>query len=210
MSWDLLILIAAIALVIAGWNTGLINSWRSPLAIIIATLTTQQYYVDFSTWIVQQTLMQPAQGSLLGYLMMWIVIEIVAEVSLSLFLGWNRREPPKIWERAGGALLGLIKCVIAIIFPLMVLQSPPKIPAPPPECDARINPFEAGFTESQVVKIGSGLAKDWAPSLSGIVLSTKTPSFKPKFPGPPSPANKILLDNDTVDDTKKVKIRKLF
>ncbi|MFX6023363.1 CvpA family protein, partial [Acinetobacter baumannii] len=77
--------------------------------MIIATIATQQFYVDFGTWIAQQTLFQPQWCAFLAYLMMWLVIDIVTEITMSLTLTWNRKERPVALDRVGGVVLAMIR-----------------------------------------------------------------------------------------------------
>lgn len=184
MFWDGFIALAAVGLGIAGWNVGLINSWRAPIALIAATIITQQFYIDFATWIVQQLLVQPDFATFMAYLMMWLVSEIVIEIALNLFLTWGIKDAPRIYDRIGGVVLALFKWFLICLFPLMAMQAHNKVPAPPTKEEGLINPFAIGFKDSSIVRGFSKLGKDMLPGLGAMVVSNKEPSFKPNFDRP--------------------------
>jgi hypothetical protein len=184
MIWDGLVLMALITLCLAGWNVGLLNSWRGPIAMVIATIVTQQFYIDFGTWICQQTLIQPGFCAFMAYGMMWLVVDIVTEISMNLTLTWGSKERPKVFNRVGGVILALIRWVIICTFPLMAMTTPSKIPAPPEHSDGLINPLKVGFEESKVLNAMAEFGKSLKPGLGALVVSDKAPSFKPNFERP--------------------------
>lgn len=184
MIWDGLVLLALIALCLAGWNVGLINSWRGPIAMVVATFVTQQFYIDFGTWIAQQTMIQPGFCAFLAYAMMWIVVDIVTEICMSLTLTWGSKERPKVFNRIGGVILALVRWTVICTFPLMAMISPNKIPEAPRHDEALINPLKVGFEDSIVMKNLAEFGKGLLPGLGGMVVSTKEPSFKPNFERP--------------------------
>ncbi|MBY0357706.1 MAG: CvpA family protein [Candidatus Obscuribacterales bacterium] len=183
MLWDLIILATAIGLGVSGWNTGLINSWRGPLAIVLATIITQHLYVDAATWFVQQLLLSPQNAAFFGYLIVWIVSEICLELVLQLFLNWHRRARPNIIDRFGGFILGISKCAIIVVLPLIAMSAPAKIPAPPAGSseDSMSAPFKLAFEESSMIKMASTIGSNLKPTVESFVLSDKEPSFKPTF-----------------------------
>ncbi|MBY0546398.1 MAG: CvpA family protein [Candidatus Obscuribacterales bacterium] len=182
MLWDVLIVFAALGLGIAGWNVGLINSWRGPFALVLATVVTQMFYVDFATWIVQQLSVKPAYAVLFAYLMMWLVIEICTELAMNLFLSWNRKERPRALDRVGGVIFALVKCLCICLFPVVAFASPGKVPeAPVPPSDTQmINPIKLGVEDSRLFKILADVGGS-LPFVKSIVVSDKAPSFKPNF-----------------------------
>lgn len=184
MIWDGVVVLALISLCMAGWNVGLINSWRGPIAMVIATIATQQFYVDFATWIAQQTLSSPAMCAFFGYLMMWLAIEIICEISMNLVLTWNRKDRPIAFDRVGGVALAFVRWAIICTLPMMAMQQPGKIPEAPKSKDGLINPIKIGVEESGLLKFFGGIGKGLTPGLGGIVLSDKAPSFKPNFDRP--------------------------
>jgi len=184
MLWDGLIFVLIVTLAVAGWNVGIINSWRGPIALLVATLITQQFYIDFSTWIVQQLRMPPDQSVALGYTLMWCAIAIIVEILLSVLLPVASKNKPVFFERAGGAVFGLIRGVIIVLLPMVAMQGPMnKIPAAPPDKSALINPLESGIEKSALLPFFMNMAKGFYPSLKPIVVSEKAPSFKPNFAG---------------------------
>lgn len=181
MIWDGLVVLALLALCLAGWNVGLINSWRGPIAMIVATIVTQQFYIDFGTWIAQQTMVQPGFAAFLGYAMMWIVVDIVTEITMNLLLTWGNKDSPRLFDRIGGVALAIVRWTIICTFPLMAMISPNKIPEAPKSNDGLINPLKVGFEESHVLTGLAGFGKSLMPGLGGMIISNKEPSFKPNF-----------------------------
>ena len=184
MLWDVLMSIAALGLGIAGWNVGLINSWRGPIAMILATVVTHIFYVDFGTWMVQQLLIKPDYAALFAYLMMWLVVEIVGEIILGMVFTWTKKERPVILDRVGGVAFALIKWACICLFPVVAFVSPSKIPQPPPSAEAVINPFKLGLDDSHLIQVFKDADKGM-PFLKVIIVSDKAPSFKPNLDRPP-------------------------
>lgn len=184
---DGLLFLTFVSLCIAGWNVGIINSWRAPVAMIIATVATQQFYIDFATWIEQQTLIEPKWSTFAAYVMMWLVVEIVTEICMSLFLPWNRKDRPVAFDRVGGVALAFVRFVFICALPLMAMNAPNKLPDPPKKektGDEFIYPFTNSFEQSHIFMGMNGFAKGLIPSLGAIVVSDKAPSFKPNFDRP--------------------------
>lgn len=201
MLWDVLIVFAALGLSIAGWNVGLINSWRGPFALILATVVTQMFYVDFATWIVQQLSVKPEYAVLFAYLMMWLVIEICTELAMNLFLSWNRKERPRALDRVGGVIFALVKCLCICLFPVVAFISPSKVPAPPaaPSSDtALVNPLKLQVEDSRLIKFFAETGGS-LPFIKSIVVSDKEPGFKPNFENRVPPG-----ENKTKSNLKKM------
>lgn len=184
MLWDVLIGISAIGLGLAGWNVGLINSWRGPIAMLLATIVTQMFYIDFSTWIVQQLSLKPVYATLFGYLMLWLLVEIIAEIVMNLFLTYNRKERPRVYDRIGGVLFALLKCFCICLFPLIAMNTPNKVPEAPPSKDLLINPLSLQIEDSALIKIFGELGKGPFSFFAPVVVSKSSPSFKPNFDKP--------------------------
>jgi uncharacterized membrane protein required for colicin V production len=184
MVWDGLILALILTLAVAGWNVGIVNSWRGPLALLIATLATQQFYVDFSTWIIQQLRVTPEQAIAIGYVLLWGAFEILIELLLNVALPFNKKTRPMFFERFSGAGLGIFKALVVILLPLIALTSGPiKVPRAPADKSALINPMDSGIDKSALVAMFTQVARQIGPGFSGIVVSSKEPSFKPNFAG---------------------------
>jgi uncharacterized membrane protein required for colicin V production len=183
MLWDGLIVVLILTMILAGWNVGIVNSWRGPIAIVIATLVTQMFYVDFATWIVQQLRVQPVQAVAIGYPLLWCAVDIVCEIVMNIVLPWGSKNRPVFFGRVGGALFGLVRALIIIILPMIALQGPMKVPAPPPDKSPVINPMHSGIDKAGLVGFFNGISKGFYPAVSGMVVSDKEPSFKPNFSG---------------------------
>lgn len=183
MLWDGLMVALVLTLAVAGWNVGIVNSWRGPFAIVLATVVTQIFYVDFATWIVQQLRMPPDQAIATGYVLMWCGTEIVCELLLSVIVPFNKKTRPMLLERISGALLGAAKGLVIILLPFLALQAPIKVPHPPADKSALVNPLDLGIEKSSLIPVFTGIAKNAMPAIGSFVVSTKEPSFKPSFSG---------------------------
>jgi uncharacterized membrane protein required for colicin V production len=183
MLWDGLIVVLIVTLALAGWNVGIINSWRGPVAMLIATIATQQFYVDFCTWIVQQLRVPPEQAIGIGYVLLWLAIEIVIELLMSVLLPFGSKNKPVFFERAAGATLGVIRALVIILLPMIALHGPIKVPSPPPDKSALVNPMQSGIDKSGLLAFFYNMGKGLYPAARPIVVSEKEPSFKPNFSG---------------------------
>ena len=186
MLWDGMIILLALTLAIAGWNVGIINSWRGPVAVIIATLVTQQFYVDFAAWIVQQLRVQPDMAVVMGYLLLWGGIEIIGEILLNIVLSFGTKQRPQLFERIAGSALGLAKTFIIVLLPIMCLHASAqnKIPGPPEQTAKLKVLMVSGVEESSLISFFGSIAKAASPTLGMFVISKKEPSFKPNFSRP--------------------------
>src|SRR5262245_18209236 len=140
MLWDGLFLIAATILAFNGWKRGLIASWRGPIAMILATLAVQPFYVDFATWIVSRLRVSPETAVLMAYLMLWLSIESVHEIVLAMVIRGGVQTRPIFFDRVGGVAYGLFKALVIITLPLMAVSAELKIPPPPPDRSGLVLP----------------------------------------------------------------------
>lgn len=196
MVWDGFIFLIAVTMAVAGWNVGILNSWRGPIALVAATIATQQFYVDFATWIVQQLRVDPNTAVVMGYVLLWVGLEIVFEILLNVILPFNTKKRPQLFERIAGAVLGLVKTLVFLLLPLMALQVDITVPKPPPEKSPVIIPMPSGIDVATTFKVLMPVAKGLIPGLGGLVVSTKQPSFKPNFTRqtPVGPINPDLME----------------
>ena len=184
MLWDGLILLLFLTLAVAGWNVGIVNSWRGFPAIAIATVVTQIFYVDFATYVVQQLRVSQDQAIAIAYILMWCAVEIVCELLLSVVLPFNKKTKPLFFERLFGALFGLVKAFVVVILPCVALAGPlDNIPKAPPDKSALINPVESGIDKAAIVAFFVNMGKGMKPLLGPVVISDKKPSFTPNFAG---------------------------
>jgi uncharacterized membrane protein required for colicin V production len=183
MVWDVLIVLLLITLAVAGWSVGIVNSWRGPFALIVATVVTQRYYVDFATWIVQQLRTSPEQSIAIAYILLWGAVEIIAELLLSVLLPFNKKTRPLVPERLMGSGLGVFKGFVVILAPLIALQGPIKVPQAPEDKSNLINPVVSRIEGARLVGLLTEVAKGLKPTFGGIVINTKDPSFQPNYAG---------------------------
>lgn len=183
MIWDGLIVILILTLAVAGWNVGIVNSWRGPIAIVIATVVTQMFYVDFSTWIVQQLRVSPEQAIGIGYVLLWSLVAIVAELLMNVILPFGTKNRPMFFNRLAGAAFGIARGILIVLLPMIALLGPIKVPTAPADKSALVNVMETGINKSPTVAFFNGVAKSLYPNFGPAVVSTKAPSFKPNFAG---------------------------
>lgn len=180
MLWDGLILLAIVTLAIAGWNVGIINSWRGIFGIIIATVVTQQFYVDFATFIVQQLRMSPDYCIAIAYVLLWCGVDMLTETLMMVIIQVYKKNKPLFFERVAGAGFGLVKGILIVLLPAIALQAPITVPTAPAEHgEPLINPMESGADKSVLFPFLGGVGKGLYQNFGGLVASTKKPSFKP-------------------------------
>ncbi|HEY9792198.1 MAG TPA: CvpA family protein [Candidatus Obscuribacterales bacterium] len=189
MVWDGLMVLLVITLAIAGWNVGIVNSWRGPFAMVVATIVTQKFYIDVATYIVGQLRMSPEYCIVLAYMLLWIGVEAFCEVVLMVLVQINKKTKPMFFERLFGAGFGLVKGVIILILPAIAVHAPLKVPTAPPDKSALINPMESGLDGSNLIPYLSGLGKGLYSGFGGLIASSKEPSFKPDFNGDDKPSS---------------------
>jgi uncharacterized membrane protein required for colicin V production len=183
MLWDGLIVLIVFTLGIAGWTVGIINSWRGPFAMLVATLVTQHFYVDFGAFLLQQLRMSPQYSLVLSYILLWGAVEMGTEVLMMIVLQFNRKVKPMFFERLFGLVFGLLKGFVVVLLPAIALQAPVKLPSAPADKSALINPVDSGVDRSMLIPYLDGIGKGLYPTLGNLVASTKEPSFKPDFHG---------------------------
>ncbi len=182
MLWDSVILVLAVVLAVNGWNRGLLRSWRGPIAIVLATLITQHFYIDFSTWIMSRLRINPENSVIVGYLMLWFSLEAVLEIVLSMLLKSLGSRRPVFFDRLAGVAYGLAKSVVIVVLPLMAVSVPLKIPEPPADKSGLAVPdFAENASGSYLVPGFSNVAQAMVPLLGNYVVSYAAPSFTPTY-----------------------------
>lgn len=202
MLWDGLFLFAATILAVNGWRRGIIGSWRGPIAMILATLAVQPFYIDFSTWIVSRLRVSPETAVLAGYMMLWFSVEAVLEIVLAMVIRGGVQTRPIFFDRAGGVVYGLFKAAVIILLPLMAISAPLKIPAPPPDRSGLVLPANTGVENAYLVPGFKSVAAALLPLVGEFVVSTKEPSFKPVYEKP------IIIEGEPAPEEKKGTMRK--
>jgi uncharacterized membrane protein required for colicin V production len=181
MLWDALIALTIITLGIAGWNVGLINSWRGPFGIVAATIAARMFYVDFATFIVQQLKLPPQMAIALAFVLIWCVIDSIVEVLMLVILQFNRKTKPMFFERLFGAAFGLFRGFLIVLLPAVALQGPIKVPASAPDKSQLINPMDAGLETSVLLPVLNKTGAAFYPLLGPLVSNSNPPSFKPGY-----------------------------
>jgi uncharacterized membrane protein required for colicin V production len=181
MLFDGLLLLTALILAVNGWHRGLIRSWRGPIAMIIATIVVQQFYVDFATWIVSRLKVSPETAVVLGYLISWFSLEAVLEILLSMFIKDAIKSQPVFFDRLGGVAYGLFKAVVIATLPLMAICAEIKVPEPPPDKSGLKIPGLDAAHQAVFMPGFKKLAESLLPALGNYVVSDKEPSFTPVF-----------------------------
>ena len=184
MLWDGLFLIVATVLAFNGWKRGLIASWRGPIAMVLATLAVQPFYVDFATWIVSRLRVTPETAVLMAYLMLWFSIEAVLEIGVAMVIRGGVQTRPMLLDRLGGVIYGLFKTTVIITLPLMAVSAELKIPPPPADRSGLVLPSYSGIENSYLVPGFKAVAKELLPIAGQYVVSNKEPSFKPVYEAP--------------------------
>lgn len=184
MLWDGLFLVTAVVLAINGWNRGLIGSWRGPIAMAIATLVVQQFYVDFAAWVTSRLRINPESAVIVGYLMLWFSAEALLEMLLAMLLKGGKQHRPIFFNRLGGIFYGIFQATVFAILPLMAASVDIKIPQPPPDRSGLVVPEFAGVEGSYLVPGFKSVALAMVPIAGQFVVSTKPPSFTVDYKKP--------------------------
>lgn len=208
MLWDGLILITAVVLAVNGWNRGLLRSWRGPIAMVIATLIVQRFYIDFSTWIMSRLRIDPAAAVIIGYLMMWFSVEALLEITLSMLVKDGVQKRPIFADRLGGVFYGLAKAAVIVILPLMATAVELKIP-PPPKDKSGLQLPESSSVKGAILLPGfESVAEAAVPVVGQFIVSTNPPSFTPTYPkirdpDAPEDETKPAVDRKEIEDLLK-------
>jgi uncharacterized membrane protein required for colicin V production len=189
MLWDGLILLAAAVLAVNGWNRGLLRSWRGPIAMVIATLVVQHYYIDFSTWIMSRLRISPESAVLLGYILLWFSLEAIIEIALAMLIRGGVAKQPLFFDRVGGVFYGLAKAAVIVVLPLMATSLDLKIPPPPADKSGLKMPDEPATKGSYLVPGFTQVAAALMPLAGQYVVSDTAPSFTPVYKEPDKQQN---------------------
>jgi uncharacterized membrane protein required for colicin V production len=202
MIWDGMILLVAIFLAINGWNRGLMRSWRGPIAMVIATIVVQHFYIDFSTWIMARLRISPETAVIFGYLLLWFSLEAVIEITLAMLIRGGVAKQPLFFDRVGGVFYGLAKAAIIIVLPLMATSVDLKIPPPPPDKSGLKLPDETAAKGSYLVPGFTKVAEALMPLGGKWVVSENPPSWTPTYKDPET--EKEQAQSDSGENVKPV------
>jgi hypothetical protein len=181
MLYDFLIFAIVVVSAGAGWHIGIINSWRSPFAMVAATFGTQKLYIDAATHLVGHLKIQPAQGVTVVYLVMWPLFYVIAETILRVVLPFNSKERPLLFGRIFGACWGLVVGLMIVILPGFASDAPIAIPIPAADTAHLEQPIDNGISASSLVPAIKRLSQGLYGDIGKYAVSTSGPSFKPDY-----------------------------
>lgn len=183
MFWDGICALLILILAFNGFKRGLTGSWVGLIAMAIATVIVQHYYIDFSAWVLSRIRTSPQTSVLIGYVIIWLVTEGVCELLLNNLIKRTSGGAPILIDQIAGLGYGLLKGSVIVVLPLMATSVPIKIPPPPPDRSGLILPFSA---ETETAYFLLPTYQNVALSLLGspiakYVISESPPSFKLDF-----------------------------
>lgn len=201
MIWDCAIVYIGLALAIAGWNLGLRNMWPSPLAMVLATAITQLTYVQFSTILLDQTHLPPDLSFFTGYVMIWLVSELLLECAIAVIVPIRRQHQDDIGKlsRTAGACLGLVKTLVLMVFATAATVSSAFLPDPPQGQLVAMWLSDSAH-ESSLLRGSRKVAARMPASLAKHVLSHAQPIYEPKF----EPINTVHINTTSKEDWKGI------
>lgn len=180
MVWDFAIIYLAVSLAIAGWNSGLKNSWPTPIAMFLATIAVQSYYVDLCSWLLEETRLPAHLSFFVGYMVFWLVSEIGLEYALRVLLPINRQYTIGKISRAGAAVLGLAKAAVVVVFATAATVSGLSLPYPP-EGAAIAGFLIDGSRDSYLLRVARVAASHLPDHVAQQVICWQGPSSTPTF-----------------------------
>jgi uncharacterized membrane protein required for colicin V production len=198
--WDLGVALFTVILLLAGWNAGLSNSWRTLIAIPFATLFSAWVYADFCAWF-EQCSWIPSDGSLfVGYVIVWFFFNSSLETFMGLLLPDRLHTKLIVWDKLAGCAIGAIKAVLVLSIATLVSGHNELFPEPP-----RMLWFPKLISDSyresvSVRKLWQLVCKLPTPAVKRLVAQNG-PQFQPVF----------SEDTPTIEDLKRTqRIRELF
>lgn len=183
MFWDGICALLIIILALNGFKRGLTGSWVGLLAMAIATVIVQHYYIDFSAWVLSRLRTSPQTSVMVGYVIIWLITEGICELILNNMVRRKLSGAPILIDQIAGLGYGLLKGSVIVVLPLMATSVPIKIPSPPPDRSGLIVPFSAE-TETALFLLPTyqNVALSLLASpIAKYVVSESPPSFKLDF-----------------------------
>jgi hypothetical protein len=179
MIWDFAILWLILSLAVAGWNLGVVNAWPMPVAMLLSTAITQMFYGNFSAWLLDQSHLPGALAFFLGYILLWLAIELTLEGCLVLLIPIRKRFTISRLNRSVGALAGFSKAAIVILFATAASVTAGRVsdleaPGPP-----LVTWLGDSRHESVLLHKSARLAAQMPAALANKVISHDTPTYEP-------------------------------
>jgi hypothetical protein len=177
MIWDCVIVYFAITLALAGWNVGLVNSWRTPIAMVLSTVVARYVYINVSALLIDGTHLPAAAGVFIGYIMVWLVLEFAFAFVLQVFFPAPRCFRGGRLDRLGGAILGGCKAAAVLCFAMLASIAVMEFPAPPDYPLIALWISESG-DESNAVRTLQQMACGLPPAVVKAVVSQRPPDVQ--------------------------------
>lgn len=182
MLWDVLVVLSVLIWAVVGWNIGIINSWRGPLALVVATMGTQKLYIDAATSLVGHLRMDPPMAVAISYTVMWFLFYLFSEIILRVVLPFGSKSRPIIIGRVLGAMWGMVAAGALVLLPTMASIAPIAIPPAAQDKANLTQPIDSGVQNSTLIPQLKHFGQDLYANVGQYVTSTSGPSFKPDYP----------------------------
>jgi uncharacterized membrane protein required for colicin V production len=181
MFWDGVIGLMALILGINGARRGLLRCWPGIIAMVIAAICLQRFYINLAAFVTSHLHTSPRDSVAIAYVLGFFSVEALLELLLQLLIRKGEAGAPVLLDQLGGAAYGLLKASIFVILPTMVLSVDINVPAPPKDATGMIVPFEDGTKDSFLLPLYGRVAQALMPTIGSYVTSTDPPSFQPDF-----------------------------
>lgn len=171
MIWDGLIVYFCIAFAIAGWHIGLLNSWAAPISMIAATIFTHAFYSKLGGRMVFELGIPADVAVFVCYIFLFLVLECLLNISLVLMAPWRKRKIMGKSERYAGAMIGIGKFGIAMVFAALASLFVIDTPLPRNASDFALW-LDQTTEESVVIALLREAALKSSPNLIRLVVSS--------------------------------------
>jgi hypothetical protein len=180
MIWDLVIFGLLFTFAVAGWVSGLLNNWRTPVSMLAATVCTRPIYIYVSVFVDEQTRLSGESAVFLGYVTIWLSVAAAVDFLLLLFFPTKRPRARNLADRIGGGIVGFSKGLCLLTFATLASICAVDFPNPP-SYPAIARWVATTSAESTLLKHLEHLAVRLPERVVSAVVSVGASSWTPTF-----------------------------
>jgi uncharacterized membrane protein required for colicin V production len=180
MIWDLVILGLLFTFAVAGWVSGLLNNWRTPVSMLAATVCTRSIYIYVSVFLDEQTRLSGESAVFLGYVLIWLTVAAASDFLLLLFFPAKRSRARNLPDKFGGAIIGFLKGLCLLTFATLASICSVDFPNPP-SYPAIARWVATTSAESTLLKHLEHLAVRLPERVVSAVISVGASNWTPTF-----------------------------
>jgi hypothetical protein len=180
MIWDLIIVVVLFTFAVAGWVSGLLNNWRTPISMLAATVFTRPIYIYVSVFLDEQTRLSGESAVFLGYVIIWLCVAGAADFLILLFFPTKRPHARNLSDKMGGGIVGFLKGLCLLTFATLASICAVDFPNPP-SYPAIARWVATTSAESNLLKNLEHLAINMPERVVAAVVSVGVSSWSPNF-----------------------------